>query len=362
MKIKYFIILFFLIQIAGVKEMKAQTIKGIVYELGEKSKKETLPGVNLYWSGTTIGAVSNAKGEFILKTIKNNPKLVVSFVGYKNDTVLVAEGQKDIEIILSVNNTLKEVVITNRLPGGYISRIEAIHNYNITGSELKKAACCNLGESFETNASVDVSFSDAVSGAKQIQLLGLAGVYSQMMTENIPNLYGLATSYGLGYIPGSWMESIQISKGTSSVLDGFSSITGQINVNHKLPDKGEKLYLNALANDKGKIEGNANARIQINENLSTVLFLHAENIIDSLGINMDPNGDKFIDHPMIEQYNIMNKWKYFKPGGQGMIQFGVHIIDEERSGGQMMYEKGKKQITNNFYGINIKTRRYEGFI
>ncbi|MCF8298511.1 MAG: TonB-dependent receptor [Saprospiraceae bacterium] len=357
MKTKYLIILILLMQLAAAKELISQTIKGVVYELGENAKKQTLPGVNLYWAGTTSGAVSNSKGEFILKTIKENPKLVVSFVGYKNDTVLVAEGQKDMEIILSINNTLKEVVITNRLPGGYISRVDAIYNYNITGHELGKAACCNLGESFETNASVDVSFSDAVSGAKQIQLLGLAGVYSQMMTENIPNLYGLATSYSLGYIPGSWMESIQISKGTSSVLDGFSSITGQINVNHKLPDKGDKLYLNALINDKGKIEGNANTRVNINERLSTILFLHAENS----NKKNDANGDMFIDQPLINQYNIMNKWKYFKPGGQGMFQFGFHVIDEERSGGQNLFDETKKQISNNFYGIHIKTRRYQGF-
>ncbi len=358
MKIKYFIILLFLINIAGTKELIAQTIKGIVYELDENQKKKTLPGVNLYWSETQSGAVTNAEGDFTIKAIGNNNKLIVSFVGYKNDTIFVAKGQKDIEIILSINNTLKEVVITNRLPGGFVSRVDAIYNYNITGHELGKAACCNLGESFETNASVDVSYSDAVSGAKQIQLLGLAGVYSQMMTENIPNLHGLATSYSLGYIPGSWMESIQISKGTSSVLDGFSSLTGQINVNYKLPEKGEKFYLNLLTSDKGKIEGNANARVKVSDNLSTILFLHAENSDK----NNDPNGDGFLDNPLIKQYNILNKWKYYKIGGQGMLQFGFHVIDEERKGGQKLFDENKEIDTNNFYGINIKSRRYQGFL
>ena len=87
----------------------------------------------------------------------------------------------------------------------------------ISGDELSRAACCNLGESVVTNPSGDVSYSDAATGAKQIKLLGLSGTYVQMLTENIPNYRGAAAPYGLGYVPGPWMQRILVSKGFSSV-------------------------------------------------------------------------------------------------------------------------------------------------
>ncbi len=165
----------------------------------------------------------------------------------------------------------------DRAPGAHISRTDLIATQQITLGELKKAACCNLSESFETNASVDVNYSDAITGAKQIKLLGLAGKYSQLQTENIPNLQGLATSYGLSYVPGSWMESIQVSKGTSSVKNGYESITGQINVEYKKPDNKEKLYLNFFGNQAGRIEGNINSSIRVSPRWNTAVFGHVSN-------------------------------------------------------------------------------------
>jgi len=134
---------------------------------------------------------------------------------------------------------LKEVEVTGKLDDNYISKLNPRQVQVLNKGELYKAACCNLSESFETNSSVDVSYSDAITGAKQIQLLGLSGIYSQIQTENIPLIRGLASTYGLNYIPGSWMESIQISKGTSSVINGYESITGQINVEYKKPENSE---------------------------------------------------------------------------------------------------------------------------
>ena len=211
-----------------------QQISGHVYELDEQDNKVPLPGVNIYWNGTQQGTVSDNKGGFtISKPGSSESKLITSFVGYLNDTIDISKNQQEIEVILSSNKTLDEFVVSERQQSSFVSQINPLVVQNITGAELTKAACCNLSESFETNASVDVSYSDAVSGAKKIELLGLHGKYSQMMTENIPNLRGLGTTYGLGYIPGSWMESIQISKGTSSVVNGYESTTGQINIEYK---------------------------------------------------------------------------------------------------------------------------------
>ena len=253
----------------------SQVLNGIVYELDEERKEVPLPGVNVYWLGTQNGTTTDVDGKFQIEmdnTSSNN--LVASFVGYLNDTMSISNGNVTIEIVLKNNKTLDEFVVSERQNSSFVSQINPLYVQNITGEELTKAACCNLSESFETNVSVDVSYSDAVSGAKKIELLGLHGKYSQMMTENIPNLRGLATTYGLGYIPGSWMESIQISKGASSVVNGYESTTGQINIEYKKPDADEKLYLNAYANHIGKFEGNFNGRIKLSEKWSTMLYAH----------------------------------------------------------------------------------------
>jgi len=345
----------------------SQHLEGVVYQLeehksdehgdAEHDHKEPLPGANIYWAGTQSGTSSNADGGFHLDfPDEANPMLVVSYIGFRNDSIYIKKDQHEIEIILSVNTLLKEVVITNKAPGSFISRLDPIYTQNITGAELHRAACCNLSESFETNASVDVSYSDAVTGAKQIQLLGLRGTYSQIMTENIPNLRGLATSFGLGYIPGPWMESIQVSKGTAAVINGFESIAGQLNVEYLKPDLADKLYLNAFVNIHGKLEGNAVSAFKLNDKWSTAVFAHAENLSNKV----DDNGDSFLDLPLIRQINVFNRWKYDNKKDV-ISQFGFKVLDENRTGGQRDFSEGMVRDTNNPYGINIKTRRYEAF-
>jgi len=356
MKISKIVLIAVLIGISAIVKSQNGLINGTVYELSS-DKKEPLTGVNIYWAGTQKGTVTDTKGNFKIERLTNGEDhLVFSFIGYKKDTVQVAKELDFIEIILSVNHMLEEVVITNKHKGSYLSRLDPKQTQNITGTELQKAACCNLSESFETNASVDVSYSDAVSGAKQIMLLGLAGIYSQMMTENIPNLKGLSSTFGLGYIPGPWMESIQVSKGASSVVNGFESVTGQINIEYKKPDNSEKLYLNLYSNRFGKIEGNANTSVKMNKKWSTMLFAHAEN----LNNKTDENSDGFIDMPLVKQINIFNRWKY--KGDKGLrTQFGIKLLDEERTGGQVSFSKNSDADPPDSYGIEIKTKRYEAF-
>ncbi|MDX9929904.1 MAG: carboxypeptidase-like regulatory domain-containing protein, partial [Bacteroidales bacterium] len=203
-----------------------------------------LPGASVYWAGTTTGTTTNAAGYFELRRTRTSSLLVISFIGYRADTISTDPSDTYIEHTLVAGTDAGEVTVFGRQPGNYISRMEPILTINIAGEEFKKAACCNLSESFETNASVDVSWSDAVTGAKQIQLLGLAGTYVQIMTENFPAMQGLASAYGLNYIPGPWMESIQVSKGTASVKNGYEAITGQINVEFKKPAASEKIFIN----------------------------------------------------------------------------------------------------------------------
>ena len=347
------------LMIVFVSNARSQEYKGIVFETKNKNEKVPLPGVNIYWVGTQQGTVSGIDGKFSIDNIDSKTnKLVFSFVGFRKDTIDVSNVDKDHMLVvnLSLNKTLQEFEIKGIATGSVISRLNPVLTQTLTENEFRKAACCNLSESFETNASVDVSFSDAVSGAKQVQMLGLAGKYSQMQIENIPNLRGLSSTYGLEYVPGTWMESIQISKGTASVKTGYESITGQINVEYKKPHNSEKLFLNTYVNNLGRVEGNFNTAFRLNENWSTMLL---GNVVNSKA-EIDKNGDTFLDIPTIEQYHFFNRWKFKNPGKMHG-QIGIKALDESRGGGQLGFDKDQPGDTNNAYDINIKTRRYEVF-
>lgn len=335
----------------------SQTVQGYVYGLDAEKQKIPLPGANIFWAGTTSGTAANQEGYFELNRIDSDIHIdiVASFVGYRNDTLCPDHIQGRLEIVLTENAMLKEVEIAERTPGAHISRFDPVVTQNITLGELKKAACCNLSESFETNASVDVNYSDAITGAKQIKLLGLAGKYSQLQTENIPNFQGLASSYGLTYVPGSWMESIQVSKGTSSVKNGYESVTGQINVEYKKPENKEKLFVNLYANHAGRLEGNINSSIRVSPKWNTAVFGH----ISNQSTKVDHNGDKFLDDPLFTQINLFNRWNYRSEKMEGM--FGVKFLNEDRKGGQVDYYAAKEPVSDSLYGTEIKTNRLEAF-
>jgi outer membrane receptor for ferrienterochelin and colicins len=314
-----------------------------------------LPGASIVWAGTTTGTSTNVAGYFIIKRVKQTNKLVISFVGYKSDTITIGPDETYIKYPLRQQNEMNEIIVSGKAIGTHINKMDPILTVNITGAELRKAACCNLSESFETNASVDVSYADAATGAKQIQLLGLAGNYTQILTENIPAVYGLASAYGLNYIPGPWMESIQVAKGTSSVRNGYESIAGQINVEYKKPATSEKVYMNGFISDAGRQEVNANTSVILNKNLSTVLMAHAEN----QGGTKDHNRDGFRDEPDVKQYHIFNRWDYMTQAFT--FRTGFKYLEEERIGGQISYKPEAPDTWSDGFGINIKSKRIEGF-
>ena len=193
------LIFYFLFTLMISANMLAQNLTGIVYELNDKNEKVPLIGTNVFWQETQIGTTTDVNGEFMLRKVNEEPiNLVISYIGYKPDTVLISADQKNIEIVLSLNRELQEIVVTGTSLSKFIDELDAKQTEVITSKELLKAACCNLSESFTTNASVDVQFQDAVTGAKQIQLLGLSGLYTQTLFENIPTLKGLGSTFGLG--------------------------------------------------------------------------------------------------------------------------------------------------------------------
>ena len=353
----HYIIIFILTMLAIHWNITAQQVKGHVYENSPEEGNIPLPGVNVVWLGTNTGTVTNDEGFFSVR--KPGPQahmLVLSYVGYISDTLHIHQPGHEVEVFLRSNLSLDAVTIHGKQKGSHLDRLNPIHTAIISQAGLQQAACCNLSESFENSATVDVHYSDALTGAKQIELLGLAGVYSQMMTENIPNLRGLSSTFGLNYIPGSWMESIQVSKGASSVVNGFESITGQINIEYKKPEESEAFYFNMYANSLQKVEGNINFRVPLSDKWSTIVMAHGENEQHTT----DVNGDGFMDLPMMKQYNLMNRWMY--QGTRGLeTRFGVSLLEEERVGGEMRFNPEAIPNPENGYGILLNTRRAEAY-
>ncbi|MEI7500685.1 MAG: TonB-dependent receptor [Bacteroidota bacterium] len=366
MKIHKIILLIFILA-GGISGLTAhsQTVQGTVSEKDASGNSVGLPGVNVFWLGTTKGTFTDDNGKFKLsKSGTKDSRLVVSLIGYHRDTVNVSSDKSSIEIeLVPTVQDLKEVTISGKPDNTFISKLNARQTTVITAGELQRAACCNLAESFETNASVDVSYSDAVTGARQIQLLGLSGNYSQIMTENIPLIRGLATPYGLNYIPGSWMESIQIAKGTSSVIQGYESITGQINVEYKKPETSEKLFVNLFGNSNLRFEANVDGAIKINDKLSTSVLLHAADFRHKF----DRNGDGFMDMPKATTLSGFNRWDYII-AGRWVSRLGIKYLYEDRNGGQMNFDKERFTFDTTgisagtkTYGIGVKTNRLEAF-
>jgi outer membrane receptor protein involved in Fe transport len=260
-----------------------------------------------------------------------------------------------LEDSVALEHRLQGVEVRVKRKSSLKLRSTAQNSELLNSSELKRAACCNLGESFTNNPSVEVSYSDAATGSRQIKLLGLSGTYVQMLTENIPNLRGAAAPYGLNYIAGPWMHTIQISKGASSVKNGYESVTGQIDVEYLKPQDDQKLDLNAYADHRGRVEANATGNIHLNDKWSTGLLLHGENTFTS----HDENGDGFMDSPKIKQFSGMNRWAYLSDNY--IFQAGVKFVGEDRTSGQDSKHISGHSASMPLYTVDIDTRRWEGF-
>ncbi len=266
--------------------------------------------------------------------------------GAKNSFACETDSLDDDQMLQDVQVVSNRIGM-RRMPGAGIGQI-------VDKSELFRAACCNLGESFTTNPSVDVNYSDAATGARQIKLLGLSGTYVQMLTENIPNFRGAAMPFSLGYVPGPWMKSIQVSKGAASVRNGYESITGQINVQYLQPEDEEGVTVNLYGDSKARLEANADGNVHLNDRLSTEVLLHYEDNFEK----HDENKDGFLDKPNVRQYNLQNRWAYL--GSTYIFHGGLSLLGEKREGGQTEHG-GHAMIDANhgLYKIGIDTERYE---
>jgi outer membrane receptor for ferrienterochelin and colicins len=327
--------------------LPAQKLMGLVIEIDEKGGDQALPGANVYWLGTTKGTSTKDNGIFLIDRVSESNKLVVSFVGYKSDTILITD-QANIKVVL------KAVTVEGWRPTTSFDNVSNINLVTMNEKELFKAACCNLSESFETNPSVDVAFTDAITGTKQIQMLGLSGPNTMISLENMPGVRGLASSQGIQFIPGTWINSIQVTKGTGSVVNGYESIAGQINVELKKPQESDKVYLNGYVNNSGRVEANAIVTAQTGKKWATTFLLHGS----ARPLEMDQNDDSFLDFPTGTQANFSNRWVY--NSGKGLLlQFSLKYLNDYKMGGQTGFNPDEDKFTENRYGLEIDTKRKE---
>jgi hypothetical protein len=350
-KSSFFIIAFF-VPLIGL----AQNDRVVTGKVTEKSAKGLTPlvGAHVHWTDSLQGTFTSKDGSFMLKVPNNeNLKLVFSYIGYKSDTLQYL-GQEQINITLKPTIELGGVQIEARKNSTELSTIKIVTTETIGQKELLKAACCNLSESFETSASVNVAYSDAVTGAKEIQLLGLSGIYSQIMTEQIPNMRGLAVPFGLTYIPGPWMESIQVTKGSGSVANGYESTTGQINVEYLKPHTAPSFYVNGYAAESGNSEINLITARKVGKISHGSVMFHASNMPNQ----WDHNVDGFLDMPKTRNLNLLTRLS-FNDSKRFEGQFVIKGINELRRGGQLDQGWSKELTDNGLYGIRIMTNRLE---
>lgn len=332
MTIKRIILSF--VALASAAAAQAQDLRGTVRD----AEGQPLVGAAVYWAGTTVGASTDAEGAFQLHRVKNYDRLVATYLGYLNDTLQLVPGTLRADFALqSEGVALDDVVIEGNLSGNYVKRDGILKGEMISFAGLCKMACCNLAESFENSASVTVGYSDAISGARQIKMLGLAGTYTQILDENRPIMRGLSAPYGLSYTPGMWLNSIQVSKGVSSVTAGHEAITGQINLEHRKPTDEERLFVNLYLDDELRPEANISTAFPVSRDkkLSTVILLHGS--MDTDVRKMDHNHDGFRDLPKADQINVANKWLYAADNGT-QIRWGWKFVQENRLGGMYGYK------------------------
>ena len=325
----------------------AQNITGT---LTNSVTKDIVPFATIKWNKKF--ARTDVKGRFQI-TSKAFPVLLkIEQIGFEAVEVKVNQPTNDLAINLNPIDTLKTIEVEGKNTGKSIDLLSARHTEQIGQEELRKAACCNLSESFETNASVDVSITDAVSGAKKIQMLGLDGIYSQIQWENIPLVRGLSSSYGLTFIPGTWIESIQITKGTGPVVNGYESVAGLINLQLKEPDSDEKLYINTYANRFGRGELNVHG-VQKLGNWKTMSFVHVENSF----LELDGNEDGFMDIPVGFDGSFLNRWE--RHGKNMESKLGIRGVYSNKVGGQLGY--GPSNNDPLLYGMDLNTSEIEVF-
>ncbi|MDC0637402.1 TonB-dependent receptor [Flavobacteriaceae bacterium] len=330
-----------------------EVIKGMVFD-GSAAASSGLSGANVYWVDGSDGVITDFEGSFVLPGRTLPAALVISFVGFETDTVTVASTM-EFRHILRPADALDQVTLVKKRTAQFRSSFSTANIIQISSDELLKAACCNLSESFETNPSIDVNFSDAITGTKQIKMLGLTSPYILITAENIPVVRGAAQSLGLSYVPGTWVESIQMTKGAGSVINGYESIAGQINAELQKPATDAPLFLNVFAAANGRQELNAHVNHGVTDRWSTGIYIHG----NQRRKTVDRNDDDFLDTPKGDQINIMNRWQYIDPVNGWVSFINARILSDRKVAGATAFDRDQELSVDNPWGSIIDTDRID---
>ena len=364
---KYVVLL--LVSLQSWSSFSQETINGIVLE-SNSSNSLGLSGANIYWQDSQTGVVTDNEGNFSIPYLKDFNQLIISYIGYRSDTITV-NRPRYIRHVLQPSNELDEVVVRQERDAIQKTYFTPQNVITVNSAELLKAACCNLAESFETNPAIDVNLSDGLTGTKQIQMLGLTSPYLLITQENIPMVRGASQAYGLTFTPGTWIESIQITKGAGSVVNGYESISGQINTELVKPYTDNTIFVNGYANQNGRYELNTHFNEKLTEKWSSGLYVHG----NKRSQKEDGNGDGFLDAPLGNQINVMNRWQY-QDAEKGWVSFfNVRFLNDEKQVGQVAFDPDTDRVDSNrdalnesgvsaisgaeVWGSEINTRRFD---
>ena len=349
---KKFILITFILSVSFVNAQ--ETLSGtILYKLNQDDYP--LEGASIYWLNTNKGTITNFSGDFKIEKTDETDLLVISYIGFLSDTLKVKSSPIIHFLKSDENNSLDEITVQKKRKTIQKSYLAAQNIMKVSSEELLKAACCNLSESFETNPTIDVNFSDALTGTKQIKMLGLESPYMMISEENIPMIRGASQAYGLTFIPGTWIESIQITKGAGSIVNGFESISGQINTELKKPFSDLPLFINLFGSQMGRLEANTHINKKVFDRISMGVYMH----VNSNNERMDQNQDSFLDSPLSNQINVMNRWQYTNPE-IGLVSFFTwRYMQDQKQMGVLDFDPLKHRGSNTFWGSEIKTNRLD---
>ena len=348
MKIKFILFVFFICFNSYSQEL----LTGKVSFLNKDNEVILVEGVSVYWKDSSIGVISDKTGDYSIPFSKDSNILVFKMLGFKQESITIEDMKTYNHTLIEQSDQLDEVVVSKRKKSIQKSYFKTQNIVNVSSEELLKAACCNVSESFETNPSIDVNYSNAITGVKQVRMLGLESPYLLITEENIPMVRGASQVFGLSFIPGPWVESMQITKGTGSVVNGFESISGQINIELQKPVVDEPIFINVFRSNMGRNEMNFHLNRNINNKISTKFFLHADNN-NSI---QDNNSDGFLDHPNYKGLNFFNRWQYINLE-KGIVSFlGLRYMKEDKSAGEDVANLKLKRMP---WLSEINTQRFD---
>lgn len=311
-------------------------------------------GASIFWKNTTIGTTSEANGTFKIP-LHENGILIISYVGYEEKKLTTSDSKSLKKIILQPDNVLGEVILTTKKRNTTRSVSGTANTITMSSGELLKAACCNIAEAFETNPAIDVNFADAITGTKQIKMLGLTSPYILIAEENIPSVRGASQAYGLSFTPGTWVESIQVTKGAGSVVNGYESISGQINTELIKPLNDIPFFVNLYGSTDARFEANVHVNHKVSDKWSTSLFLHG-NLRQNKN---DMNHDNFLDSPIGDQINVMNRWQYTNLE-KGVVSFlTLRYMKDNKQMGEVDFDKQTNKLKPTIWGSEINTEKVD---